>query len=249
MSETKFKFPTEVVELPSKGLVYPEDNPLSSGQIEMKYMTAKEEDILSNQNYIEKGTVIDKLLQSLIVSKIDYKDLVVGDKNAIVIAARILGYGKEYKFTVKGEECTVDLSTLENKELDESLYTKGVNEFPYTLPHSKNQITFKLLTHRDDLAIENELRGLKKISKNNSPELSTRLKHLITSVNGDTDVATIREYVDNYLLAMDSRQLRNYVKSMQPDINMETTITDSEGAEFTMEIPFTLNFFWPDVEL
>ena len=98
MSETKFEFPTEVVELPSKGLVYPEDNPLSSGQIEMKYMTAKEEDILSNQNYIEKGIVIDKLLQSLIVSDVDYKDLIVGDKNAIVIAARILGYGKDYKF-------------------------------------------------------------------------------------------------------------------------------------------------------
>ena len=103
MSETKFEFPTEVVELPSKGLVYPEDNPLSSGQIEMKYMTAKEEDILSNQNYIEKGIVIDKLLQSLIVSDVDYKDLIVGDKNAIVIAARILGYGKDYKFKM-GEE-------------------------------------------------------------------------------------------------------------------------------------------------
>jgi len=249
MSETKFEFPTEIVELPSKGLVYPEDNPLSSGQIEMKYMTAREEDILSNQNYIEKGTVIDKLLQSLIVSDIDYKDLIVGDKNAIVIAARILGYGKEYKFTSKGEEFSVDLSTLENKELNESLYTKGLNEFAYTLPHSKTPITFKFLTHRDDLAIDNELRGLKKLSSKNVPELSTRLKYIITSVNGETDRATIRKYVDNYLLAMDSRALRNYVKEMQPDINMSTTIIDSEGDEFTMDIPFTLNFFWPDADL
>jgi len=102
MSDEKFKFPTEVVELPSKGLVYPEDNPLSSGKIEMKYMTAKEEDILTNQSYIEKGIVLDKLLQALIVSKINYNDLITGDKNAIMIAARILGYGKDYTFTYNG---------------------------------------------------------------------------------------------------------------------------------------------------
>ena len=249
MSKAKFDFPTEIVELPSKGLVYPEDNPLSSGEIEMKYMTAKEEDILTNQNYIEKGVVIDKLLQSLIVSDIDYKDLITGDKNAIVIAARILGYGKEYKFKNKDEEYVVDLSTLENKEIDESLYTKGINEFPYTLPHSKTPVTFKLLTHRDDLAIENELRGIKKFSKKNLPELSTKLKYIITSVNGETDRPTVRKFVDNHLLAMDSRSLRNHIRNIQPDINMETTITDEEGDTFVMEIPFTLNFFWPDAEI
>ncbi len=96
--ESKFKFPTEVVELPSKGLLYSKDNPLSSGKVEMKYMTAKEEDILTNQNYIKQGSVIDKLLQSLIVSKINYGDLLTGDKNAILVAARILGYGKDYSF-------------------------------------------------------------------------------------------------------------------------------------------------------
>ena len=249
MSETKFDFPTEIVELPSKGLIYPQDNPLSSGEIEMKYMTAKEEDILSNQNYIEKGIVIDKLLQSLIISDVDYKDLIVGDKNAIVIAARILGYGKDYKFKIGEEEFTADLTTLENKKIDESLYTKGINEFQYTLPNSKNTITFKFLSHKDEIAIENELRGLKKISKNNVPELSTKLKYIITSVNGDTESSTIRNFVDNYLLAMDSRALRNYIKEIQPDIDLTTTVEDVEGTEFTMEIPFTLNFFWPDSEL
>ena len=107
-SEPKFKFPTEQVELPSKGLVYPKDNPLSSGQIEMKYMTAREEDILTNQNYIAKGTVIDKLLQALIVSDINYNDIVVGDKNALLVAARILGYGKDYEFSYRGETHTID---------------------------------------------------------------------------------------------------------------------------------------------
>ena len=116
---TEFTLPTEVIELPSKGLIYPKDNPLSSGKVEMKYMTAKEEDILTNQSYIQKGIVIDKLLQSLIVSKINYSDLIVGDKNAIMVAARILGYGKEYEFTSGGEQYNIDLSTIENKPIND----------------------------------------------------------------------------------------------------------------------------------
>ena len=122
MEENKFSFPTEVVDLPSKGLVYPETSPLSSGKVEMKYMTAKEEDILTNQAYIQKGVVLDKLLESLIVTKgINVKDLIVGDKNALFVAARVLGYGKDYKFTYLGEEYNVDLTTLENKEVDEKI--------------------------------------------------------------------------------------------------------------------------------
>ena len=109
---SELKFPTEEVELPSKGLIYPKDNPLSSGKIEIKYMTAKEEDILTNQNYIKQGTVIDKLLKSLVVTKINHDDLIVGDKNAILIASRILGYGKDYDFTYNGEPVTVDLTEL-----------------------------------------------------------------------------------------------------------------------------------------
>jgi len=119
-----FNLPTETIELPSKGLVYPEGHPLSEGTIEIKYMTAKEEDILTNQNYIQNGTVLDKLLKSLIVTKFNYDDLLIGDKNAIMIAARILGYGADYKFQYNGVEETVDLSTLENRPLDESLYPK-----------------------------------------------------------------------------------------------------------------------------
>ena len=135
MEENKPSFPTEVIELPSKGLLYPESNPLSLGKLEMKYMTAKEEDILSNQSYIQKGTVLDKLLESLITTKeINVTDLIVGDKNALLIAARVLGYGKDYTFTYDGKEHEVDLSILENKTFDESLITKGTNEFSYTLP-------------------------------------------------------------------------------------------------------------------
>ena len=241
---SELKFPTEEVELPSKGLVYPEDNPLSSGKIEIKYMTAKEEDILTNQSYIQKGTVLDKLIDSLIVNKdINYKDLILGDKNAVLIAARILGYGKDYKFQWKGEEQTIDLTKIDNKKFNESSITKGVNEFSFKLPHSGTQITYKILTGHDDLKIEAELKGLKKINKNSSPELSTRLKYIITSVNGDTDKKVIREFVDNYLLAIDSRALREHIRNTQPDVNLTY---DLDGEE-EVTIPIGITFFWPDI--
>jgi hypothetical protein len=158
---TKPKFPTEIVDLPSKGLIYPKDNPLSSGQIEMKYMTAREEDILTNQNYISKGIVLDKLIESLIVSKIDFNDIIVGDKNALLIASRILGYGKDYTFRAYNSDTqgmadfTVDLTTLDDKNLSpEDLKEEGVNEFEFVLPHSKTSITFKLLTHGDEKTLK-----------------------------------------------------------------------------------------------
>jgi len=239
---SEFKFPTEMVELPSKGLIYPEDSPLSKGKIEMKYMTAREEDILTNQAYIKQGTVLDKMLQSLIITNINYDDLIVGDKNALFIAARILGYGGNYTFDYDGQSHTADLSTLNNKEFDESLITKGINEFHFTLPYSETKITFKILTSADEKKIEKELNGLKKINKDNSPELSTRLKYIITSVGGDREEKTVREFVDNYLLARDSRALREYIKLIQPDVNLNYTL--SSGVEVT--IPISLNFFWPD---
>ncbi len=240
---TEFKLPTEMVELPSKGLIYPEDNPLSSGKIEMKYMTAKEEDILSNQAYIEKGIVIDKLLQSLIVSDINYNDLVIGDKNAIMVAARILGYGKNYAFKYDGEEVEIDLTTLENKTLNEKLFTKGMNNFQYTLPATDTEITFKILTHKDEQNIGREIEGLKKVSKTNSPSVSTRLKHIITSVGGDTEQKTVREYVDKYMLAQDSRALRNHIQTFQPDIDLTFFPPNGEDRK---SLPIGLNFFWPD---
>jgi hypothetical protein len=243
---TKPKFPTEIVELPSKGLLYSKENPLSSGQIEMKYMTAREEDILTNQNYIQQGTVLDKLLESLIVSKIDLKDMVIGDKNAILIASRILGYGQEYEFDLGGIHYNVDLTTLKDKELPEDVdYTKG-NNFYYTLPASGVEIGFKLLTHGDESAIEQELKGLKKLYPNGgAPELSTRLKYMLTSVGGNTDRKVVREFVDNELLARDARSLRQEIKRISPDVNL--TIQGDGGEDITL--PISLNFFWPDYNL
>jgi len=240
----EFKFPTEEIELPSKGLLYPKDNPLSSGQVEIKYMTAKEEDILTNQSYIQNGTVLDKLFKSLIISDINYNDLLIGDKNAIMVASRILGYGKEYKFEYQGKEETLDLSLLPDKEVDESLFS-SVNQFEFTFPLSGNKITFKLLTHGDEVKIDNELKGLKKIKKDASPDLSTRLKYMITSIEGDDSPKSIRDFVDNYLLAQDSRSFRSYVNKISPDIDL-TFFPD--GSKKRVSIPIGLSFFWPDFD-
>jgi len=243
--ENKFSMPTEMVELPSKGLIYPETSPLSSGKVEMKYMTAREEDILTNQSYIQKGTVLDELIKSLIVTpNVKYEDLVVGDKNALLVAARILGYGKDYTFTYGGEEQIIDLSTVENKPLLEHLYTQGKNEFEYTLPSTGVKITFKLLTGADEKKINAELEGLKKINKNASPELSTRLKHMITSVEGNSEPKAIREFVDNHFLARDSRAFREYVKEVQPDVNLTFF---PEGSNTKIDVPSRLSFYWPEL--
>ena len=243
--ESKFKLPTESVDLPSKGLMYAKDSVLASGKIEMKYMTAREEDILTNQNYITNGTVIDRLLKSLIVSDISYDDILVGDKNAIMVAARILSYGKDYEITFGGETHTVDLSLLENRELDESLYQGPDTEFSYTLPASGIEIKFKLLTHGAEKKVDNEIAGLKKIQKDNAPEATTRLKHIVTEVDGSRERKDVRDFVENYFLARDARSFRAHYNSIQPDVDMKVTL-EVNGAEEDVDLPITLNFFWPD---
>jgi len=243
----EFKLPTETVDLPSRGLLYPETSPLSKGTLEMKYMTAKEEDILTNQNYIQNGVVLDKLLQSLIVTEgINYNELLVGDKNALLIAARILSYGKDYNVIMEGQSLDIDLTTFENKPIDESNYKDRKNSFTIKLPNSGNEVTFKLLTHGDEKNIEKELQGLRKINKQESKEVTTRLKHIITAVNGATDISDIREFVDNYLLAKDARVLREEYARVSPDIDLTFNYTNSLGDEEVATLPITFRFFWPE---
>ena len=240
---SEYKFPTEEVELPSKGLIYAKDNPLSSGKVEIKYMTAKEEDILSNQSYIQKGTVLDKLLRSVIVNKdINIDDLIVGDKNALLIATRILGYGKEYEVTLNGINYTLDISTLENKIIDDTDYEAGKNEFTFTTPSTGTVLTYQLATGRVEKQIEREIAGLKKLKKENTADLTTRLKYLITSVDGSSEKKDIRDFIDNQFLARDSRAFREHVNNTQPDVNLSYILDNGEE----VSVPIGLNFFWPD---
>ena len=256
----KSKFPTEIVELPSKGLVYSSDSPLSSGKVELKYMTAKEEDILTSSNLIQKGVVIDTLLRALIVSNgegqpVNYGELIIGDKNAIMIAARILGYGSEYPVEIVCPSCQtkskikVDLSSLKNKEIDESLLKNGP-VYDFNLPASKRDITFKILTHNDEKKVEEESKKMKKKNFGGngvSYELTSRLKHMILSVDGETDVKSIKNFVENEFLSRDSLAFRKHIETMSPDVDMTIPFECEHCGheEPSIQMPMNVNFFWP----
>ena len=248
-----FDFPTEIVELPSKGKLYPEGHPLAKGTIEMKYMTAKEEDILTNQSFIKNGVVLDKLFKALIVTPCEYNDLIVCDKNAVMVAARVLGYGKDYPVKVKnpntGEELehTVDLTQLNEREIDWSIINSK-NEFDFELPASKRKVKVKILTQRDQTRIDKEVKGLAKLKKTATSTVT--MKHVIVDLDGETDNAKIRKFVDTELLAMDSRAIRQFLKSITPDIEMKIEVPDGDtGDTFRVPLSIGLDFFWPDVEL
>ena len=258
-TKTTPSFPTEIVTLPSEGFFYPEDNPLSSGKVEIKYMTAREEDILTSKNLITKGIVLDKLLEALVIGngegkKINLDDLIIGDKNAIMISARILGYGAEYKFEVtdpdSGEKFkdSIDLNNLNTKDVDFSHYEKGINKFSFQLPVSKKNVEFKILTHKDEKEIDAELKGLRKFSKASgiTSEITTRLKRTITSIDGDTDRGNIQRFVTSEFLAQDARAFREYMSQVTPDVDMSYTFTNPEdGSEKEITVPMTVDFFWP----
>jgi len=241
------KFPTEVVDLPSQGLLYPKESSLSSGKVEVKYMTAKEEDILTSANLIKKGTVVQKLLESLLVDKtIKVDDLIIGDKNALLIAARILAYGKDYKVRYLDQDIEVDLTKLKDKQLNPKLVKNGVNEFEFELPATKRKLTFKLLTSADEASIEKEVEAYQKVGDGIGYGLTTRLKHQILSVDGDTKQTTINSFVDNEFLSRDSFSFRVHVNNLMPDVDMKTTYTDEDGKEKEFTVPMTVSFLWPD---
>ena len=255
MAEEKRQFPTEVVDLPSKGLLYSKDSPLAGGTIELKYMTAKEEDILTSRNLIQKGIVLDKLLESVIVdTKVSLDDLLLGDKNAVMIATRILGYGKDYTVSIvdpssgEKQEETFDLTSISDKEVDWDLFKSGKNEFEFDLPYSKVKLMFRLLSHKEEKEIDIELKAYKKFSKESgvTAEITTRLKKAIVSVDGDTSQKRVNEFVDNELLSRDSLALREHLILITPDVDMSFTFTSEQtGEDTTMDIPLDVEFFWP----
>jgi hypothetical protein len=246
------EFPTEVIGLPSDGKCYPKDNPLSSGQLEIKYMTAREEEILSSQNLIKKGVVLDKLFESIIVTKgVNPDDILIGDKNAIMLATRILGYGPEYTVEMENADgerhkVSVDLSQIKTKEVDTTLLNEN-NLFTFTTPIGKNTIEFKLLTHGDEKAIDIDVKSMKRFNKDGlSPELTTRYRYMIKSVDGKSDTKSIVDFINNKFLARDTKAFREYVKSIQPDVVMEFDYVDpTTGETEVRSIPMGVGFFWP----
>ena len=232
----------------------------------MKYMTAKEEDILTTQSYIKDGSVLDRLFKALIVSngegiQINYSDLVTGDKNAIMIAARVLGYGKDYQveitdpFTNNKQKETIDLTQFENIEYNGSNQVElHRNEFEFELPRSKRKITFMAMTESKErkvkhliLANQKQSRKLKDMT---SRDLTTRLKVMILSVDGETEEKVINNFVDNELFALDSQALRAYINEVIPDVNMTYEfISEETGERRDMLLPMDVGFFWPSAKL
>lgn len=248
---TESTYPTEVIDLPSKGVFYPEGSPLRSGQIELKYMTAKEEDILTSTNLIQKGIVLDKLMDSLIVTKgVKSSDLLIGDLNAVMVASRILGYGKDYDVLMTCSKCgekiqeTVDLTTLktENEPTEDT-----PKQITLVLPISKAEVVLKLLTRNDELLMDKETKALKKANGDMESDSTSRLRSMIVSVNGDTSKGKIWSFVEN-LLVKDTRYLREQYRSLIPDINFNITLDCSScnAESVSMRLPIGVNFFWPD---
>ena len=246
---SEYSFPIETIDLPSGGKFYPEGHPLRSGKIDIKYMTAKEEDILTSTNLIKKGTVLDKLMESLIVTKgVKPDDMLTGDLNAVMIAARILAYGKDYPVELLCNSCgekfqhVIDLTALETVSASD-LSENG--EYKATLPTGVN-VTFKLLTRGDERAIEAEVEAMKKFNNSVEGYSSVRLKYMITSVNGNTDKRVVREFAENMIIR-DARALRDAVRKVAPDVNFDMAVTCS-SCETTVKgrMPFGVNFFWPD---
>ena len=241
------KFPTEVIDLPSKGKLYPEGSPLREGKVEIKYMTAKEEDILTSQNLIKKGLVIDKLIDSLIMTpNVKCEDLIIGDKNAVMVAARILAYGPKYTCEItnpntgeKSEE-TFNLADCPFKEIDENI---NENSFECELPVSKQKIKFCVLTGKEENLIAKDLNASKKVGTGVSPELTTRLRYVIKEVDGDNSQSIINQTSIN-MLSRDSMYLREEIVKVSPDIQLEQEI-EIGGETVMVDIPMTVTFFWP----
>ena len=248
----KYDFPTEVITLPSQGKCYPENHPLAKGEIEIKYMTAKEEEILASQNLIKKGVVLDMLFESIIADKsISADDILIGDKNAIVLATRILGYGPEYKIEFTGEDgekeqISIDLSKVQTKEVDIEKLNRE-NLYEWVTPTTKSVLKFKMLTHGDEKKIEGDVRAMNRLNKGGvSAELTTRYRYIIQSVDGKEDTKSIVDFINNKFLSRDTRAFRNHLLELQPDMDMVFEYDNPiSGEKESSPIPMGIGFFYP----
>jgi hypothetical protein len=238
-------------ELPSKGYFYDKDNPLSNGTLEIRAMTAKDEDILTDQSLAKKGKTLDRLLKNVIVTPIDMDTMLLGDKAAAIVATRIIGYGQNYQFTYKdpssGEKrkASVDLvNDLKDKEIPFEEFDRHQKEFDFQLPQTGYNVKFKLLRHKDNVDMRFER---KKLQRDDGTEgnITLRLKHQIVEIEGDRDVSTIANFVDEFMLARDSRALREEVDRITPDIDLTIDVSTDDGEVEEVPIQIEPEFFFP----
>tara|TARA_A100001515_G_scaffold104830_1_gene85523 strand:+ start:6630 stop:7529 length:900 start_codon:yes stop_codon:yes gene_type:complete len=259
-----FVTPTEHVELPSRGLLYPAEHPLA-GQttLEIRHMTAKEEDILTSRSLLKNGIAIERMLSSIICDRrVTPGDMLVGDKNALLVAARIDAYGADYTTGVQCPSCgeksqytfdlndapiqaALDLDVCEDPDILERVSINDTtNNYVITLPKSGWSLEVRAMTGADEQAIQNSVKQRKK-SKMPEATLSIQLRRMIVSVEGHTDASTINKAVDN-LPASDSRYLRTLYQALMPNVDLKQNFACVHcDAEVEMEVPFTTDFFWP----
>ncbi len=252
-----FVVPTDFVDLPSKGKFYPEHHPLHNvDSLELRQMTAKEEDLLTSKTLLKKGVAIDRLLESLIVNKkVKADSLLVGDRNALVIAIRISGYGEQYTTQITCPSCThvqsKTFNLFEIKTQNETnlsaldVVDNGDGTFTTQLPKTKLNVKFGLLTGKHE---KNLMSGMKMDRQNNKHEraITRHLKNIIRSVN-DNSSAEALNYLIQHIPSMDSRHLRLAYKSASPNVELRDMFV-CENCDFDqeMEVPLTADFFWPD---
>ena len=248
--------PTELVPLPSGGKIYPEGSPLfGKDTLEIRPMTAREEDILTSRALIKKGTVISELIKSCLVDKtIDPTTMIAGDRNALMTSLRITGYGSEYKAEVQCPECkemskqAFDLSQLPIKRLETDPAEVGQNLFKFVLPFTKKTVSFKFLDGADENEISKLQERAKKSGSKNSNMVTLRYRYQIQAVDAITDKTKIQMFIRN-MPARDSRALRAYIDSIEPGIEMKSWMECPMcGEESEVRMPLGASFFWPDAE-
>tara|TARA_R110000824_G_scaffold32672_3_gene105320 strand:+ start:9087 stop:9944 length:858 start_codon:yes stop_codon:yes gene_type:complete len=252
-----FVVPTEFIELPSEGRYYPGGHPLhGESTLEIKQMTAKEEDLLTSRSLLKKGIALDRLLKSVVVNKqIDTNSLLVGDRNAILIATRVSGYGADYQTKITCPSCGAaqdyafdlnDTNIYDGTDLTEGeAVSNGDGTFTTTLPRTKIEVTFRLLTGTDEKNLVNQVENAR---KKRHPEngITRQLKQIILAVNGDDTQKSINYTVEN-MPSMDARHLRLAYKLATPNVDLTQTFECNEcDYDQEMEVPLTADFFWPD---
>lgn len=252
-AEFGLDIPSELVPLPSNGKVYPVDSTLHSAEVvEIRPMTAREEDILTSRALLKKGTVITELIRSCLVDRsINPNELLTGDRNALMVAIRITGYGPDYNTEIECGECNAkmehafDLSSLPIKRLEIEPVSLGNNLFEFVLPYSKKRVKFRFLTGRDEEEISVMSEKQKKLGLNSESNVTTNLLHSIVSIEGIEDRSKIANFV-KHMPARDSLALRNFIKDNEPGITMkQETTCPSCGHSEEVSMPLGVNFLWP----
>jgi hypothetical protein len=252
-AEFGLDIPLEAVPLPSSGKVYPVESSLHNTEVvEIRPMTAREEDILTSRALLKKGTVITELIKSCLTDRsINPIDLLGGDRNALMVAIRITGYGPEYKAEIECGECGTksphefNLGELPVKRLEIEPTSAGRNLFEFVLPKSRKLVKFRFLTGRDEEEIMATSEKQKKLGLSTEANVTTNLMHSIVSVDGVEDRSKIANFI-RMMPARDSLALRNYIKDNEPGVMMrQETSCPSCGHSEEVTMPLGVTFLWP----